>query len=128
VVWLCRRFLLTGAPLAGGVLLRRLIAFPLFALAVVRDIVVGTWQVAVVVLGLRPLRHPGIVAVPIGERSRLGVAVSALATTLSPGSFLVDVDWQERVMLIHVLDATDPDAIRDGLARFYRRYQRHVFP
>lgn len=128
LLWTFRRFLGTGSSATAGVMLRRSAAFVPFALVVVWDIVVGTWQVAVVVLGLRPLRRPGIVAVPIGERTRLGVAVSSLATTLSPGSLLVDVNWQRRVMLIHLLDASDPDATRDRMDRFYQRYQRHVFP
>ncbi|MDP9369920.1 MAG: hypothetical protein M3Q03_16890 [Chloroflexota bacterium] len=32
------------------------------------------------------------------------------------------------MLLIHVLDATDPDAVRAEHERFYRRFQRHVFP
>jgi multisubunit Na+/H+ antiporter MnhE subunit len=31
-------------------------------------------------------------------------------------------------MLFHVIDASDPDAVRDHLDRFYQRYQRRVFP
>jgi multisubunit Na+/H+ antiporter MnhE subunit len=54
--------------------------------------------------------------------------VTGLATTLSPGSFLVDVEWDKGLMLFHVLDATDPNAIRAGYQHFYERYQRHVFP
>lgn len=114
------------APLPG--LFRRLVAFLPFAVVTIRDILRGTWNVALVVLHVRPLRRPGIVAVPIAERTPLGVAVSALVTTLSPGAFLVDVDETDRVMLIHVLDASDPDAVRDEHQTFYRRYQRHVFP
>lgn len=119
-----------GAASGAGApsLLARVAAFPLFALAVAWDIIRGTWQVAAVVLHVRPLRHPGIVAVPIGERTPVGVAVSALATTLSPGTFLVDVDWTARVMLIHVLDASDPDGVRAAHQQFYDRYQRRVFP
>jgi multisubunit Na+/H+ antiporter MnhE subunit len=56
------------------------------------------------------------------------VAVSALVTTLSPGSFLVDVDWTEGTMLIHVIEASDPDRVRADLETFYQRYQRRVFP
>ncbi len=123
-----RRFLFVGRPVGPLVLLRRALAFVPFVGAVLGDIVVGTWWVTLVVLHLRPLSRPGIVAVPIGERTRVGVAVSALATTLSPGSYLVDVDWERRVMLYHVLDASDPDAVEAAQQRFYRRYQRHVFP
>jgi len=106
----------------------RLARFPLYAAAVVWDITRGTWMVTAIVLGLRPLRRPGIVTVPIGERTRLGAVVSCIATTLSPGTVAIDIDWDRETMLIHVLDASDPDALRADLQHMYDRYQRHVFP
>jgi multicomponent Na+:H+ antiporter subunit E len=109
-------------------LARRILTFLPFAAAIVGDILRGTWRVTLVVLHLRPLRHPGIVAIPIGERTPLGVAVFALVTGLSPGTFLVDVDEADRTMLVHVLDASNPDAVRKEYEAFHRRYQRHVFP
>ena len=138
--------LLSGAVLGGGLLvlsravtvpdgklgvwtvLRRMLAFVPFAFAVVRDVYTGTWRVALIVLGLQPLRAPGIVRVPIGDRSPTGVAVSSLVETLSPGSVLIDVDWEERVLYLHVIDATHPDKVREQMHTFYERYQRHVFP
>lgn len=123
-----RPFIFRNEPLPAGTLLRRAVMFVPFAGAVIADIISGTWRVALVVLHVRPLSRPGIVAVPIGERSSLGVAVSGLASTLSPGSFLVDVEWDQGVMLFHVLDATDADEVRAGYQRFYDRFQRHVFP
>ncbi len=123
-----RRFLFTSHPGALGELPRRVLrAFPL-AGAVLREIAIGTSQVALVVLHARPLAAPGIVAVPIGERTRFGVVMTGVLATLAPGEFLVDVDWQRRVLLFHVLDASDPDAVRARHARFYERYQRPVFP
>jgi multisubunit Na+/H+ antiporter MnhE subunit len=95
---------------------------------VARDIVTGTWQVALVVLRLRPLASPGIVAVPLGERTRLGTAVTGLLLSIAPGEYLVDVDWDRRLMLVHVIDASDPDRIRNRLQQNYERYQRKVFP
>ena len=97
-------------------------------LVVLRDIVVGTWEVALIVLHLRPLASPGIVAVPVGERTETGIAVSALLATLSPGEFLVDVDRERDVLLFHVIDASDPEAVRRRHDHFYRRWQRPVFP
>jgi len=114
------------APLPG--LLGRVLAFGPFAAAVLKDAAVGTWQVTLVVLHLRPLERPGIVAVPIGDRTPVGVAVSALVTTISPGEFLVDVDWKKRVMLIHSINAADPEEVRRSHEDFYQRYQRRVFP
>lgn len=127
ILLLFRRAIFTGRP-AGPGLLRRIAAFVPFTGAILREIAVGTGQVVLVVLHLRPLVRPGIVAVPLGDRTPVGVAVSALATTLSPGSYLIDVDWRRGVLLLHVLDARDPDAIRAAQQHFYDRYQRHVFP
>ena len=112
-----------GPPFA-----RRVAAFPLFALGLLADIARGTWDVALRVVHLRPVDHPGIVRIPIGDRTPLGVAVSALATTLSPGSVFIDVDEAAGVMLLHVIDASDPDQVRATHLRFYERYQRRVFP
>lgn len=125
-----RRFLF-GAPGAGAPgpsMPTRALWFLPFCWGVTGEVVRGTWQVARVVLGLAPLRRPGIVAVPMGERTRLGAVVSGIATTLSPGTLLIDFDWDERTMLIHVLDASDPDAVRADLQAFYERYQQRVFP
>jgi multicomponent Na+:H+ antiporter subunit E len=112
----------------SGLLLRRTVAFVPFCLVVLRDILVGTWEVTLVVLHLRPLASPGIVAVPVGERTPTGVAVWAVITGLPPGSFFVDVDRELGVALIHVLDARNPEAFREEQEDFYRRYQSKVFP
>ena len=123
-----RDFVFSGRTFPIPNLAQRTLAFLPFVAATVWDILRGTWTVALVVLHLRPLRRPGIVAIPIGERTPLGVAITSLVTTLSPGTFLVDVDEADRTMLMHVLDASDPDAVREEYEAFYRRYQRHVFP
>lgn len=123
-----RRALFNGASIGLLGLLKRSVAFFPFAAAILYEVAVGTWTVVLIVLHLRPLVRPGIVAVPIGARSRTGVAVSAMATTLSPGSYLVDVDWRKRLILLHVIDASDPEQVIEAHQHFYERYQRHVFP
>lgn len=123
-----RGYLFGDEPEGEVNLLGRVVAFVPFAVAVARDVAVGTWEVALVTLHLRPLRKPGIVAIPIGERSPLGISVTALVMTLSPGEFLVEVDWDRKAMLMHVIDATDPEDIRRSHEEFYERYQKKVFP
>jgi multisubunit Na+/H+ antiporter MnhE subunit len=123
-----RRFIFGGHPWPVPRLAARVIFFFPFAAATVWTVITGTWAVALVTVGLRPLVSPGIVAVSIGERSEVGVAVSALATTLSPGTMLVDVDRERGAMLLHVIDAADPDKVRDEHEDFYQRYQKKVFP
>ncbi|MGI9049041.1 MAG: Na+/H+ antiporter subunit E [Rubrobacteraceae bacterium] len=128
LLFLFRRFVFDEHRAGERGVLRRVLAFWPFAAVTAWRVVVGTWEVALLTLHLRKLENQGIVAVPIGERTPLGVAVSALSTTLSPGTVLIDVDWEREVMLIHVIDASDPDAFREGEQDFYRRYQRKVFP
>src|SRR4051812_27860776 len=121
-----RGFVFEGRPSPLQGFLRRCVSFFPFVGAIMWDIVEGTWEVALVTLHVRPLARPGIVKVPVGERTRTGVAVLALVTTLSPGAFLIEAD--DEFMLIHVVDASDPDAFRKDREDFYRRYQRKVFP
>lgn len=123
-----RRFVFDGKPAPLPGLSGRLIAFWPFVFAVVRETVSGTWRVTKVTLGRGPLQGSGIVAVPIGERTTIGVAVSALVATISPGEVLIDINWDEGVMLYHTIDASDPEAVRRSHEHFYRRYQSRVFP
>lgn len=123
-----RGFVFGGSPAPLPGLLRRVLAFGPFFAAVVREVTVDTWRVALITLRLRPLASPGIVKVPIGERTPVGVVVSALVDTISPGSFLLDIDWEGGHMLIHTIDASDPEAFRRSWEKFYDRYQRRVFP
>jgi multisubunit Na+/H+ antiporter MnhE subunit len=72
--------------------------------------------------------HAGVVDVPMGERTPLGVEVSSWVMSLTPGTVLLELDWQRRVMRMHALDARDPDTLRQQQEHFYQRYQRAVFP
>lgn len=121
-----RRYHADGEPFPP-VSWRRLAYVPLFAWGVLRELIQGTVLVMAVVLGLRP-RNQAIIAIPLGDRTELGVAVGTLALNLSPGEIMLDVDWEQRIMWVHVLDASDPEAIRRRHAEFYRRYQRRLFP
>ena len=121
-----RGFVLGGRPDPLPDLLKRCVAFFPFAWAVMWDIVVETWEVALIALHIRPLKKSGIVKVPVADRTPTGVAVTALVTTLSPGAFLIEAN--NEFLLIHVIDASDPDAFREDREDFYQRYQRKVFP
>jgi multicomponent Na+:H+ antiporter subunit E len=109
-------------------LLARVVGFPLLVGGLLVEMTKGTWDVALRVLHLRPLQAPGIVLVPMGDRSPRGVAVTGLLIGLSPGSLLLEVDEDHRTMLFHVIDASDPDAVRAQIDGFYDSYQRRVFP
>jgi multisubunit Na+/H+ antiporter MnhE subunit len=108
--------------------LSRVLWAPVFIFAVLRDIVIGTIDVTMYTIGVRNFENAGIVRVPLLDRTRTGLAVSAWAMTVAPGSAFVDVDWESNEMLVHVLEADDGDKIRALFNDFYERYQKKVFP
>lgn len=123
------RTVLLPSPLpSSGQVLTSIVAFPLFVLATVREVIVGTWLVARHVVGLQPLEHPGIVRIPIGERTPVSRGMAGYVLTVSPGTFLIDVDDETNELLVHAIDASDPDALRRHYQSLYQGYERHVVP
>lgn len=127
-VGIYRRTLFPMSLPESDYVLHILVFMPKFLGMLVWDIIKGTWQVTTFVIGLKELDHPGIVNIPLGNHSLAGTGIVGLFITLSPGSFLVDIDWEARVMLVHVIDASDPDAIREDADKYYRlwEYGTHV--
>lgn len=107
---------------------RALLALPALVFAVLVEITRGTWEVAKFSLGLRSPDDEGIVEIELEGISEEGVAAWAFISTISPGEIVLDVDEERGVLVIHALDASDPDAIRARHHDFYERYQRKVLP
>ena len=93
-------------------------------LATARDIVLGTFRTVHFVL--RGTERPGFVEIPRGDRSRREVALWGLLTGEAPDEYPVDVDDERDVLVVHVLDASDPAAIRERHARVHERWLRRV--
>lgn len=77
-----------------------------------RQVLTGSYRVARVALGLEPVPRGTWVELPYGERPRVAPAALAIFETWSPGSYLVDVDSERRVLIFHVFDADDADDLR----------------
>ena len=103
-------------------------ALPRFLVATLLSVGRGTWEMALAVLGLRRPTDAGIVEVPIEPRTKAGAIAAALASTLSPGEVLLDIDDERGVVVLHVFDASDPDAVRARHLRGYERHQRKALP
>jgi multicomponent Na+:H+ antiporter subunit E len=119
-----------GHPPRGvrGTSFAQVLWLPYFLWGVALEILRGSAHMALVIVGLRPWQRQGVVEIPLGARQRLGAVVSSLVAGLSPGTVLLDIDEEARLMRFHVIDASDPDAVRAELQRFYEKYQRRVFP
>jgi multisubunit Na+/H+ antiporter MnhE subunit len=53
------------------------------------------------------------------EESRVRLGIALLAMTMSPGSFVVNVDEEEKIALVHFIDISDPEAVREKVLRTY---------
>jgi multicomponent Na+:H+ antiporter subunit E len=78
----------------------------------VRQVAAGSWKVALAAAGLRPQPEPARVEVPLPGRPRVSPAALAVLETLSPGTFLIDLDEERGVMVFHLFDAADAPGLR----------------
>lgn len=88
------------------------------------EVVLGTVRTVRFCLG--GSAAPGFVEIPRGDRSRREVALWGVLTGEAPDEYPVDVDEPRDVLIVHVLDARNPAAIRARHAHAHARWQRHV--
>jgi multisubunit Na+/H+ antiporter MnhE subunit len=104
----------------------RLAAAAALSASTAAEVARGSWRTVRFCLGVRSA--PGMVDVPRGDRSRHNVALWGVVTGLAPDEVVVDVDEARDVLVVHLLDASDPDAVRARHADVYERLQRKVVP
>ena len=90
------------------------------------EMVRGSWHVARFCLGGEG--SPGLVEIPRGDRSRSGVAVWGLLTGEAPDEIPVDVDEQRGVLIVHLVHASDPEAVRARHERTHELRLRRAVP
>lgn len=90
------------------------------------EMVLGSWRVARYCIG--DAGSPGFVEIPQADRSRLSVATWGVLTGEAPDEVVVDVDERRRVLIVHLVDASDPAAVRARHARTLERWQRRLVP
>ena len=108
-------------------LLRRLAGVPALIGGTLVDLARGTWQTAASLVGRR-LTHGGLVEVPIPPSDAAAAAAWGVRVGFVPDTVVVDIDETRGRMLLHVLDARDPDAVVATQLDSYQRRQRRVFP
>lgn len=72
--------------------------------------------------------QPGFVEVPFDGQSEAAMAASALVATITPDTFLADVDYGRRVMIFHAIDARDADAVRRRIQQMHVKFVAPLFP
>lgn len=99
-----------------------------YILVVLWDIVVANFIVARIVL-FKPnaRRHPAWICVPIDLRAPEAITVLAGTITMTPGTLTADLSDEGHCLLVHCLDAPDPDAVRDEIKQRYERRLLEIF-
>ena len=90
------------------------------------EMVRGSWRVARFCLAGKG--SSGLVEIPQGDRSRVATATWGLLTGEAPDEIPVDVDEQRGVLIVHLVDAADPEAVRARHARTHERWLGQVAP
>ena len=109
---------------AGTRLMPAIVAFVPVIAATVQEMAIGSWRTAR--FCLRGGGQPGFVEIPRDGRSRHSVALWGVLTGEAPDEVPVDVDEERDVLIVHLVDASNPDAVRDRHRRAYERRQRKV--
>ncbi|TYB88479.1 Na+/H+ antiporter subunit E [Oceaniovalibus sp. ACAM 378] len=100
----------------------------LYCLLVMWDIIVANVQVAWIVLTKSNDRmRPAWIVIPLDLRTPEAIAILASTITLTPGTVSADLSDSGRFLLVHALDASDPDAVRDDIKNRYERRLMEIF-
>jgi multisubunit Na+/H+ antiporter MnhE subunit len=84
----------------------------------------GSWRVARFCLGAPA--SPGVVEIPRAGRSRVNVAIWGVLTGEAPDEVVVDVDDERDLLIVHLVDAEDSEAVRERHRTAHERSQRKV--
>jgi multicomponent K+:H+ antiporter subunit E len=99
-----------------------------FILVVLWDIVVANVVVAKTILFTsKSNMHPAWVTIPLDLRSPEAITVLAGTITMTPGTVSSDIAADGRSLLVHCLNAADPDAVRDEIKHRYERRLKEIF-
>lgn len=99
-----------------------------YVLLVLWDVVVANFEVAWIVLTRPNARmHSTWLSVPLDLRTPEAITILAGTVTLTPGTVSSDFSSEGHCLLVHALDAADPDAVRDEIKNRYERRLKEIF-
>lgn len=99
-----------------------------YVLIVLWDICVANVVVARIIMFRRNEDlHSAWITIPLDLRSPEAITVLAGTITMTPGTVSSDISACGRALLVHCLDAPDPDAVRDEIKSRYERRLKEIF-
>jgi len=98
------------------------------ALTVVADTTESNLQVARFLLFPSMRRHPsGFVTIPLALRDPNALAVLAMIVCITPGTAWAEISLDRSVLMLHVLEVGDRQAIIDHVKQRYERPLMEIF-
>lgn len=99
-----------------------------YLLLVIYDIIVANIQVAWIILTKPNSKlQPAWIEIPLELRTPEAITFLAGTITLTPGTVSADLSDCGHSLLVHALDAPDPDALRDEIKTRYERRLMEIF-
>ncbi|MEM9575975.1 MAG: Na+/H+ antiporter subunit E [Pseudomonadota bacterium] len=99
-----------------------------YSLIVLWDIILANIHVAWIILTKSNAQmKPAWVEVPLDLREPEAITILAGTITLTPGTVSADLSNEGRSLLVHALDAPDPDAVREEIKDRYERRLKEIF-
>jgi multicomponent K+:H+ antiporter subunit E len=120
--------ILTSAYWPNRPKLRRPLRIASYVMIVLWDICVANVVVARIILFRRNSElRSNWVTIPLDLNSPEAITVLAGTITMTPGTVSSDISACGRALLVHCLDAPDPDAVRDEIKRRYEGRLKEIF-
>ena len=98
-----------------------------FLALVLMDIVLANLVVAWRILGNPERLRPAFIEVPLALESDLAISLLANTICLTPGTVSAQLSPDRRTLLVHALDAPDPEAVRAAIKSRYEAPLKAVF-
>ena len=99
-----------------------------YMVIVLYDIVVANITVAKLILFTRNEdMTPNWVSIPLELRTPEAITALAGTITMTPGTLSSDLSSEGHHLLVHCLNAPDPDAVRDEIKQRYERRLKEIF-
>ncbi|MFW8634173.1 Na+/H+ antiporter subunit E [Cribrihabitans pelagius] len=99
-----------------------------YIFVVIGDIIMANVIVARIVL-FKPNadRRPNWITIPLDLKTPEAITALAGTITMTPGTLSADLSSEGHALLVHCLDAPDPDAVRDEIKQRYERRLMEIF-
>jgi multicomponent K+:H+ antiporter subunit E len=94
---------------------------------VLLDIFLANLVVAMRILGRPQNLQPAFIEMPLVLQTDLAISLLANTICLTPGTVSASLSPDRRTLLVHALDAPDPDAVLDEIRTRYEAPLKAVF-